>query len=811
MIPGEAILVAAADISRDQLVEFGDAFKVSHLFGSAAELIADPDVDLVTVATPPSSHEEQAVAALDAGKYVLCEKPLAHSLASARRIVQAEARNPGRFAVSYQLRYGPQFRRLNWFIKNGWIGDISSGLIARYSYIPRSESEGYGWWGRWSVAGGGVLLTQLIHELNMLELIMGHAISVKAEMDTRFSDIESEDFVEATIQFADARSARCVAAINSGYLGGGIEFQGLYGSVGVPEGLLLDDPQRQRQAVRVVDEALPETRILQPTLLSTLKHLAGPRAQDEVPLHTLLYLDIAGRIERGEPLPISASEAMRSLELCMAIYESTIRGHEVALPLGNNSLVENGVRKSDYDARQCARSLTTPVVFRRGDHRTALTVRSVVVDIVNRGMALLNISPSTVRALIRKPAPVNGGPRVRTKPWPRRRHYDARERRAAIRLLDKEISRGDAVMYGGPEEEAYCTAFAEYLGGGYADAVNSGSNAVYIALRALGIEPGSEVVVPPVSDAGGVMPVVLNLCIPVPADSSPGSIMPTADQIEEVLSDRTSAIVVAHLGGHPVDMDPILNLAEAHGIPVVEDCAQAHGALYKGRMAGSIGTISAFSTMFGKQHATGGQGGVIFTKDPILYTRAKQIADRGKSLNGFGAMNNVVGSMNFNQDELSMAIGRIQLEKLPAAVQHRRNFAALVQAGLMEAAGVELIGDPPGCESSYWFLMVRLDPFIVGCNSQVFASALMEEGIDGVHAGLSVYPTDQPWHRNAAVFGKSGLPWSLIQERPRQYELANAHEANARMIRIEIHESLTPREAHDLSRAIKKIALFHRI
>jgi perosamine synthetase len=810
MMPGGATLVAAADVSCDRLAEFADTFKVPGLFGSAAELIADPTVDLVTVATPPSAHEEPALAALAAGKYVLCEKPLAHSLASARRILEAEARNPGRIAVSHQLRFGPQFRRLDWFIKHGWVGDITSGLIARYSYVPRSESEGYGWWGRWAVAGGGVLITQLVHELNMLVSVMGPPISVRAQMDTRYLDIESEDFVEATIQFAEGRSARCVAAVNSGYLGGGLEFQGHYGSIGVPEGLLLDDPQRQLRAVRAVDEALPDTRIVQPTLLSDLMRLAGRHAQPEVPPHTLLYREIVGNIKRGEALPISASEAMRSLELCMAIYESALRGREIALPLGSDNLVENGVRKSDYDARQRARSLITPVVFRRGDHRAPRTLRNAVVGSVKRGLALLNVSPTAVRAFVRTPAPVNGGSRVRTKPWPRRRHYDARERRAVIKLLNKEISTGVAVFYGGPEEDAYCTAFAKYLGGGYADAVNSGSNAVYIALRALGVEPGSEVIVPPVTDAGGTMPVALNLCIPVPSDSSPGSIMPTARQIEKVISNRTSAIVVAHLGGHPVDMDPILDLAAARGIPVVEDCAQAQGALYHGRMAGSIGAISAFSTMFGKQHATGGQGGVIFTKDPILYARAKQIADRGKSLNGFGATSNVVGSMNFNQDELSMAIGRVQLEKLPAAVHHRRSFAALVQAGLSEVAGVELIGDPPGCESSYWFLMVRIDPAIVSCDSHVFTIALMAEGIEGVHAGLSVYPTDQPWHRNAAVFGKSGLPWSLIQERPRQYALPNAHEANARMVRIEIHESLGAREAHDLVRAIRKIAQFHR-
>jgi perosamine synthetase len=806
MIPSDAVLVAAADVLPERLTQFGQEFQVERCYRSGAELISDPNVDLVTISTPPAAHEGPTVAALDGGKYVLCEKPLAHSLASARRIGEAEARHPGHLAVSYQFRYGSQFQRLAWLIKNGWVGDIQSALIGRFSFIPQTGNV---WWGKWSVSGGGVLITQLIHELDMLELVMGPAVSVKAEMDTRFSDIESEDFLQATIHFAQGRSARIVAAVNSGYLGGGIEFRGAYGSVGMPEGLLLNDPQRQTKALAAVDNVLPEARNARASLLSIFERLSG-RGSPEPRAHTQLYLDIVRRIERGEPLPVPSSEALRSLELCMAMYESAIRGQEVCLPLKATSLVHEGVSKSDYDSRRCVRSATVPIVFRRGDRRPRLTVRNVIVGLLKRALALSNIDPAAVRALIRKPAPVNGGLPVRRMPWPRRRHYDARERRAITRLLTKEIRSGGAIVYGGPEEDAYCAAFAKYLGGGYADAVNSGSNAVFIALRALEIEPGSEVIVPPVTDPGGMMPVVLNLCIPVPADSDPGSILTSADQICRVISDRTAAIIVSHMGGHPVDMDPILDLARARRLPVLEDCAQAHGSIYKGRIAGSIGTISAFSTMFGKQHSTGGQGGVIFTKDPILFARAKQVADRGKSFDSNGVMTNVIGSMNFNQDEMSMAIGRVQLEKLPAAVQHRRKFAALVDGGLKNIQGVQLIGDPPGCESSYWYLMVRLDPAIVSWNAEDFAKALVSEGIEGVYAGYSVYPTDQFWHRKAAVFGRSGLPWSLNQQRPREYQLPNAHEANRRMVRIEIHESLGQKEARDIIAAIRKVAQYCR-
>jgi dTDP-4-amino-4,6-dideoxygalactose transaminase len=230
-------------------------------------------------------------------------------------------------------------------------------------------------------------------------------------------------------------------------------------------------------------------------------------------------------------------------------------------------------------------------------------------------------------------------------------------------------------------------------------------------------------------------------------------------------------------------------------------------------MVGSLGTISAFSTMYAKHHATGAQGGVVFTKDPLLFEKIKQIADRGKPHGARGAPGNVMASLNFNQDEISMAIGRVQLEKLPASVRTRRTFASLVETGLREVDGVNIIGDPRSCSGSYLFLMIRFDSSKIGCDSQAFAQALRDEGIDGVFAGYPIFPTDQPWHRDAAVFGKGGWPWSASHDSriPKHFQLPNARQLNKEMVRIEIHESLGSREARDLLTAIKKIAKFYTV
>ncbi len=199
---------------------------------------------------------------------------------------------------------------------------------------------------------------------------------------------------------------------------------------------------------------------------------------------------------------------------------------------------------------------------------------------------------------------IQGGDKVRTTPWPVRRLFGQQEKNAVMELFDRAIKEGSHLLgYNGEQEQQYCKDFADYLGGGYADGVNSGTNALYVALRSLDLEPGSEVIMPPITDPGGMMPVPLDHCIPVVADSVPGSYNTGAEQIAARLTERTRAIIVAHISGIPVDMDPVLELAKRHGIPVIEDCAQAHGATYKGRIVGSLGDVSAFSTMFGKHHA----------------------------------------------------------------------------------------------------------------------------------------------------------------------------------------------------------------
>jgi perosamine synthetase len=417
---------------------------------------------------------------------------------------------------------------------------------------------------------------------------------------------------------------------------------------------------------------------------------------------------------------------------------------------------------------------------------------------------------------------VHGGPKLRTRPFPPRHLFGEEEKAAALRLFDDAIQTGGVFGYGGPEEEAYCREFSESLGGGFADMVNSGSSAVYVALRALDLEPYSEIVCPAITDPGGMMPIPLLSCIPVPADARPGSYNVGPDEVEACLSPRTAAILVAHIAGEPVDMDPILGLARARGLPVVEDCAQAHGARYKGRPVGTLGDVAAFSTMSGKHHATAAQGGVVFTRREELYWAARRASDRGKPFGLSGAApaasslasaaTNVIAAHNLNGNDLAGAIGRVQLSKLDDIVRRRREVAARIARGLEIRSRTVTAGwQPDGAEASYWFMRLHVEESRLTVAPTAFAKAVAAEGIPLNPAYGAALQSHAPWFLEKRVFGTSHLPWSAPEYRAaggdpqRTFACPNAISVIESDFNLSLHEGWGSTEIEDTLAAIEKV------
>jgi dTDP-4-amino-4,6-dideoxygalactose transaminase len=403
---------------------------------------------------------------------------------------------------------------------------------------------------------------------------------------------------------------------------------------------------------------------------------------------------------------------------------------------------------------------------------------------------------------------IAGGPKVRQTPFPARGLIGPEERAAALALFDQAIASGNAFGYGGPAEQQYDQDFAAYLGGGFADAVNSGTNAVYCALGALQLDALSEVIVPPITDPGGIMPVALLGLVPVVADADVRSYNTCAEQIAPLITERTRAIMVAHIAGDAVDLDPVLALARRHRLYVVEDCAQAHGTLYKGRLAGTFGDIAAFSTMFGKHHCTGGQGGIVFTRNETLHWQGRRFADRGKPFNLAAAGGNVVAGLNCNLNDLSAVIGSAQVKKLPGIIAGRVRVGNAIRAALADHPAVQVGWQVPDSQSSFWFLRLVFRPEAVRVDKATYCQALAAEGIP-VNPSYRAIPAEFPWFRDRKVFGNSGFPWTCSDYRgPRepQARIANAIQAVETHFNIAIQENYGEREIADIVTAVRKVA-----
>lgn len=403
---------------------------------------------------------------------------------------------------------------------------------------------------------------------------------------------------------------------------------------------------------------------------------------------------------------------------------------------------------------------------------------------------------------------VHGGARLRAAPFPQRGNIGLEEKAAVDALFDRAIETGIAPGYNGDEENAYCAEFAAWMGGGYADAVNSGTNALYVALKSLNLPPFSEVIVAAVTDPGGLMPVPLLNLIPVIADSAPGSYNTGPAQVEALISPLTSAILVAHIAGEPVDMEGIMAVARQHNLPVIEDCAQAHGAKSNGKLVGTFGDIAAFSTMSGKHHCTGSQGGVVFTKSEAIYHEIRRNSDRGKPFFLPAGSSNPVASLNFNLNDIAATIGRVQLKKLPETNARRQIIVSKLGEGIDDLTTVSLPSLVAGAESVYWFLRLHFHADQATCDKDTYTQALIAEGLPVNPSYRAALPHTQSWFAERRVFGTPGYPWSSPDykgDATRTFPCPNAHAVIDSDFNVQIHENWGQQEIEDA------IAIFQRV
>ena len=309
-------------------------------------------------------------------------------------------------------------------------------------------------------------------------------------------------------------------------------------------------------------------------------------------------------------------------------------------------------------------------------------------------------------------------------------------------------------------------AWADYVGARHCIAVNSGTAALHAAVVAAGVEPGDEVLVPALSFLASASAVIHHQGIPVFVDVDPTTFTLDPAQLEQHITERTKAVVVVHLHGLPADMDPILEIARRRGLKVIEDNAQAPGAVYKGRKAGSLGDMGAYSIMAGKNLATAGEGGLFTTDDDDLRDRADMVKMFGERVRPGEARQYNAITMGWNY-RFSSILAAFTLSQLRRLDEH----TARVQAGAEQLAAVmrELPGlIPPRVPEDrshvYHHFRFRVDPAAAGLDLPV---GVMRKALQDVMEAEGVH---LPEYQNRPLPGQllfqlrqgygRGCPWS---------------------------------------------------
>ncbi|MEX2140283.1 MAG: NeuD/PglB/VioB family sugar acetyltransferase [Pirellulales bacterium] len=317
-------------------------------------------------------------------------------------------------------------------------------------------------------------------------------------------------------------------------------------------------------------------------------------------------------------------------------------------------------------------------------------------------------------------------------PWP---SFAEDEIEAALAVLRS----GNVNYWTGDEGRQFEGEFAAATGCRYAVAVANGTLALELALYALGIGPGDEVIVPSRTFIASASCVVARGAIPVIADVDRISQNLTSETVRAVISPRTKAIIAVHLAGWPCEMDDLMELARQHQLKVIEDCAQAVGATYHGRPVGSLGDVAAFSFCQDKIITTGGEGGMLTTNDESVWERAWSFKDHGKSWDAvhhrqhsgvFKWLHESFGS-NYRLTEMQSAMGRVALRKLPASVRQRQRNATLLNDALAQVPALRLTLPTASISHSYYkyYAFLRPERLIAGWNRDRIVRELQQEGI----------------------------------------------------------------------------------
>jgi len=395
---------------------------------------------------------------------------------------------------------------------------------------------------------------------------------------------------------------------------------------------------------------------------------------------------------------------------------------------------------------------------------------------------------------------IDGGTPVRSTPLPRWPAPGEAELAAVTRV----VASGKLNYWTGTEGRSLETEYATLLGRAHGVAVANGTLALELALRAFSIGAGDEVVVPARTFIATASAVVAVGATPVVCDVDPESGNLTADNVVAVLGARTRAIIPVHVGGWPVDMDPLVELARARHLVVIEDCAQAHGGTYRGRPVGSLGSHAAAFSFCHDKIVSAGEGGMLVLDDDAAYERAWAYKDHGKSLakvraaedesSGTTSFRWLVDSFgsNWRIDEFSAAMARVGTHALSSTHEIRTANGLRLAAGLAGVRGLRVPMPPADIGHAFYrlYTYVRPEDLAPGWDRDRIARAIAAEGV------ACGYGTCCEIYREQA-FAAAGLA-----PETRLPVAAQLHETS---LAFPVHPTLGASDIDDIASAVAKV------
>jgi len=327
-------------------------------------------------------------------------------------------------------------------------------------------------------------------------------------------------------------------------------------------------------------------------------------------------------------------------------------------------------------------------------------------------------------------------------------------------------------LSGGPKVPEFERAFADFIGVRHAVALCNGTVALHAVLVAMGIGPGDEVIVPDITFISTATSVVHAAATPVFADIDPVTLNLDPQSMERQITARTRAVMPVHYAGQAADMDEILAIARQHGLEVIEDAAEAHGAEYRGRKVGSLGRAAMFSFTPNKNITTG-EGGMVTTDDAELAERLRLLRNHGSKIT---YLHEMVG-YNYRMTQMQAAMGIEQLRKLPRILERKRQLAAMLSKAVQEVPGLEPPGSLADRTHVYQLYTIRVNPALAGVTRDQLRDGLTRLGIETRVCFPPLH--SQPIFRSGAVLGGS---------------LAQSDRAGEEIVSLPIHNTMTDHE-----------------